>query len=40
MKLTNVPTRISVNLINLTNTYNDLTRNNGFEARLSIEFKL
>ena len=39
-KLTSLPTRFSLNFINLTNTYNDLTRNNGFEARLSVEFKL
>ena len=40
VKFTNTPTRITVNLVNLTNTYNDLTRNNGFEGRVSLEFKL
>ncbi|MSU66672.1 MAG: TonB-dependent receptor [Opitutus sp.] len=39
-KLTRLPTRFTLNLSNLTNTYNDLTRNNGLEARLSVEFKL
>jgi outer membrane receptor protein involved in Fe transport len=40
LKQTSVPTRFTLNLTNLTNTYNDLTRNNGFEARVSVEFKL
>lgn len=40
LKLLSVPTDVTVNLVNLTNTYNDLTRNDGFEARLSLGFRL
>jgi len=39
-KLTNVPTEVTVNLINLTDTYNDLTRGDGLEARVSLSFRL
>lgn len=39
-KFANTPTELSLNLINLTDTYNDLTRGDGFEARLSVSFKL
>ncbi|MBI4623030.1 MAG: TonB-dependent receptor [Verrucomicrobia bacterium] len=39
-KFGNTPTEISLNLVNATDTYNDLTRNDGREVRLSVRFKL
>jgi hypothetical protein len=34
------PTEITLNLINVTDQINDLTRGDGFEARISVGFKL
>jgi outer membrane receptor protein involved in Fe transport len=34
------PTEITLNLINLTDEINDLTRGDGFEARISVGFRL
>ena len=39
-KLGRTPTDFTLNLVNLTNKINDLTRSDGFEARLSVGFKL
>ena len=39
-KLGKTPTELTLNLVNVTNKINDLTRGDGFEARLSVEFKL
>lgn len=40
LKLANTPTNLTLNLVNVTNKINDLTRSDGFEARLSVGFKL
>jgi outer membrane receptor protein involved in Fe transport len=39
-KFRNTPTEITLNLINITDTINDLTRSDGLEVRISVGFKL